>query len=54
MLVPAIMIARGIFAYLNAYQMSWITLRVLNDIGSELFDRLITLDMGFFDEARTG
>jgi len=54
MLVPAIMIARGITAYLNAYQMSWITLRVLNDIRSELFDRLITLDMGFFDKARTG
>ena len=54
MLVPLVMVVRGFAAYLNAYQMSWITLRVLNDIRAELFGRIISQEMAFFDNAQAG
>jgi subfamily B ATP-binding cassette protein MsbA len=54
LLVPLIMIVRGLVAYLNAYQMSWITLRVVNDIRTKLFRRVMLQDMDFFDQAKAG
>ncbi|MEX1116330.1 MAG: ABC transporter transmembrane domain-containing protein, partial [Akkermansiaceae bacterium] len=54
LLVPLVMILRGFFSYLNAYQMSWVSLRVLNDIRSKLFASIITQSQGFFDKAQTG
>ncbi|MEX1111646.1 MAG: ABC transporter ATP-binding protein [Chthoniobacterales bacterium] len=54
LLVPFVMILRGFFSYLNAYQMSWVSLRVLNDIRSKLFGSIVSQSMEFFDQARTG
>lgn len=54
LLVPVIMIARGLAAYLNAYQMSWITLKVVNDVRTKLFGRVISQNMDFFDGAKAG
>jgi subfamily B ATP-binding cassette protein MsbA len=54
LLVPLVMILRGIFAYLNAYQMSWISLRVLNDIRQRLFKSIVYQSIQFFDTARAG
>ncbi|MEX1045098.1 MAG: ABC transporter ATP-binding protein [Chthoniobacterales bacterium] len=54
LLVPVVMILRGIFSYLNAYAMSWVTLRVLNDIRSKLFASIVAQSMEFFDKARAG
>ncbi len=54
LLVPFVMILRGFFSYLNAYQMSWVSLRVLNDIRSKLFSSIVSQSMEFFDQARTG
>jgi subfamily B ATP-binding cassette protein MsbA len=54
LLVPVVMILRGFFSYLNAYQMSWVSLRVLNDIRSKLFGSIVSQSMEFFDQARTG
>lgn len=54
LLVPAVMILRGLFSYLNAYEMSWVSLRVLNDIRSKLFASIVNQSMGFFDKAQTG
>jgi subfamily B ATP-binding cassette protein MsbA len=54
LLVPLVMIFRGFFSYLNAYQMSWVSLRVLNDIRSKLFASIINQSQGFFDKAQTG
>jgi len=54
LLVPVVMILRGFFSYLNAYQMSWVSLRVLNDIRSKLFAGIVAQSMEFFDQARTG
>ena len=54
LLVPVVMILRGFFSYLNAYAMSWVSLRVLNDIRSKLFASIVGQSMAFFDQARTG
>ncbi|MBU3664955.1 MAG: ABC transporter ATP-binding protein [Chthoniobacterales bacterium] len=54
LLVPVVMLLRGFFSYLNAYEMSWVSLRVLNDIRSKLFASIIGQSMEFFDRARTG
>lgn len=54
LLVPVVMMLRGVFSYLNAYAMSWVTLKVLNDIRSKLFTSIVAQSMEFFDKARAG
>lgn len=54
LLVPLIMILRGFFSYVNAYEMSWVSLRVLNDIRSKLFASIVNQSQSFFDKAQTG
>lgn len=54
LLVPVVMILRGFFSFVNAYQMSWVSLRVLNDIRTKLFASIVNQSMEFFDKARTG
>jgi len=53
-LVPVVMVLRGLVSYVNGYQMSWLTLRVLNDIRYKLFTRITGQGMDFFDKAVTG
>lgn len=54
LLVPLIMVLRGFFSYMNSYQMSWVSLRVLNDIRAKLFASIVRQSMEFFDKARAG
>ena len=54
LLVPLVMVLRGFFSFLNAYEMSWVSLRVLNDIRSKLFTSIVHQSQGFFDKAQTG
>lgn len=54
LLVPLVMVMRGFFSFLNAYEMSWVSLRVLNDIRSKLFASIVHQSQGFFDKAQTG
>lgn len=54
LLVPLVMILRGFFSFMNSYQMSWVSLRVLTDIRSKLFASIVGQSMEFFDKARTG
>jgi subfamily B ATP-binding cassette protein MsbA len=54
LLVPLVMVLRGVFSYLNAYEMTWVSLRVLNDIRCKLFASIAGQSMEFFDKARTG
>lgn len=53
-LVPLVMILRGFFSFMNSYQMSWVSLRVLTDIRSKLFASIVGQSMEFFDKARAG
>ncbi|MBE2180986.1 MAG: ABC transporter ATP-binding protein [Chthoniobacterales bacterium] len=54
LLVPVVMMLRGFFSYLNAYEMTWVSLRVLNDIRTNLFASIAAQSMEFFDKARAG
>ena len=54
MLIPAAMIARGVFAYLNSYCLAWVGYRVLHDIRSQLFDHLTSQSLDFFNKAKSG
>jgi ATP-binding cassette, subfamily B, bacterial MsbA len=54
MLIPAIMLARAIFAYINGYLMTWVSLRVLDDIRGDLFKKLLGQSMEFFNKQKGG
>src|SRR5438445_948821 len=52
--VPAVMLVRGLFGYLNIYLMNWASIRTVADLRMKLFDHLQNLSLGFFSLARTG
>lgn len=52
--IPAVMLLRSLFAYLNAYCMHWVSLRVLRDIRRRLFGHLTGQSMDFFSQSRAG
>ena len=52
--LPALMIVRALFGYLNAYWLTWVSLRVLNDIRSQLFQRILGQSMEFFNKQKSG
>jgi len=54
MIIPGVMVARGICSYLNSYYMSWISFRILRDIRTELFGSLVRQSLDFFNKAKTG
>ncbi len=54
LLIPAVMIARGIFSYLNAYCLAWVSYRVLRDIRNQLFSHLMSQSLSFFNQAKSG
>ena len=52
--LPLLMIVRAIFGYFNAYCLTWVSLRVLNDIRSRLFQRILGQSMEFFNKQKSG
>ena len=52
--IPAVMLLRVLFAYLNIYLTNWAALRAVADLRTKLFDHLQNLSLGFFSQARTG
>lgn len=54
MTVPSVMILRGLFAYLNAYFMMWVSVHVLDDIRKKLFARMMTQSLSYFNQSKTG
>ena len=52
--IPAVMLLRSFFAYLNAYCMHWVSLRVLRDIRQKLFGHLVGQSMDFYSQSRAG
>lgn len=54
LLVPVVFLARGLFAYVNGYLMSWIGLRVVMDLRNRLFEHLQTLSVDFFNATSVG
>ncbi|MBI5384615.1 MAG: ABC transporter ATP-binding protein [Verrucomicrobia bacterium] len=52
--IPAILLLRGLFGYLNIYLLQWVATRVVTDLRVRLFDHLLRLSAGFFSRANTG
>lgn len=54
LLIPLVMVARGIFSYLNVYSLAWVSLRVLRDIRTKLFAHLMSQSLDFFSREKAG
>ncbi|CAN5633238.1 lipid A export permease/ATP-binding protein MsbA [soil metagenome] len=52
--IPAVMTARSLVSYLNSYYMAWVSLKVLTDIRTQLFERILAQSMDFFNRVRSG
>jgi len=52
--IPALMAIRGLFSYLNAYYLLWVSQRVLDDIRQSLFRHLLRQSLEFFNRSKTG
>ena len=53
-LIPGSMLLRNILGYLNIYLLSWVGIRVANDLRVRLFSHLVNLPLGFFSRMGTG
>ncbi len=53
-LIPAVILLRGLFAYLNVYFLQWAAIRAITDLRIRLFEHLMNLSAGFFSRISTG
>jgi len=53
-LIPAVIMLRGLFSYLNVYLLQWVSIRAINDLRSRLFEHIMNLSAGFFTRTSTG
>ena len=54
MAIPVIMAIRGLFSYLNAYYMLWVSQRVLDDIRQNVYRHTLGQAMEFFNRQKAG
>src|SRR5215213_5148767 len=52
--IPAIMMARSLCSFLNSYCMAWVSNKVLTDIRTQLFQKIMGHSMDFFNKMRSG
>lgn len=52
--IPAVMTTRSVASYLNTYYMTWVSMKALTDIRTQLFDRILGHSMDFFNRMRSG
>ena len=52
--IPAVMTARSAFSYANTYYTSWVSAKVLTDIRTQLFGKMMSHSMDFFNKAQSG
>ncbi len=52
--IPAVMIARSVAGYCNAYYTTWVSAKVLTDIRTQLFGRMLSHSMDFFNKMQSG
>jgi len=53
-LIPIVMMARSVLGYMNTYYVSWVSLKLLNDIRNDLFRRIIVQPLSFFNTRHSG
>jgi subfamily B ATP-binding cassette protein MsbA len=54
LLLPAVFLVRGVFAYMNGYLMNWVGLRVVMDLRNRLFEHLQALSLDFYNTTKIG
>ena len=52
--IPAVMMARSLCSYLNSYCMAWVSNKVLTDIRTQLFQKILSHSLDFFNQMRSG
>ena len=52
--IPAVMILRCFFDYLNNYQVAWVSLKVLADMRRQVFAHINSQSLNFFHQSRSG
>ncbi len=52
--IPLMMLTRALFGFFNAYCLTWVSLRVLNDIRGKLFQRILGQSLEFFNKQKSG
>lgn len=53
-LIPAVIMLRGLFSYLNVYLLQWVSVRAITDLRNRLFAHIVNLSAGFFSRTSTG
>ncbi len=52
--IPAIMLLRAIFGYLNSYCLVWVSLKLLDHIRGDLFSKILAQSQEFFNKQKGG
>ncbi len=52
--IPAVMTARSVLSFANTYYTSWVSAKVLTDIRTQLFGKMMSHSMDFFNKAQSG
>src|SRR4051812_35164789 len=52
--IPLLMALRGLCSYLNSYYMLWVSVRVLDDIRTQVFRHTLGQSMEFFNKSKAG
>jgi subfamily B ATP-binding cassette protein MsbA len=52
--IPAIMLLRAIFGYLNSYCLVWVSLKLLDNIRGDLFAKILGQSQEFFNKQKGG
>jgi subfamily B ATP-binding cassette protein MsbA len=52
--IPAIMTVRSLCSYGNTYCMQWVSNKVVTDIRGQVFNKMVSLSMDFFNKMRSG
>ncbi len=52
--IPAVILVRGVFSYLNVYFLQWAAIRATTDLRVRLFSHLLGLSARFFNQASSG
>jgi subfamily B ATP-binding cassette protein MsbA len=53
-LIPAVIMLRGLFSYLNVYLLQWVSIRAITDLRVRLFRHIMSLSASFFSRTSTG
>jgi subfamily B ATP-binding cassette protein MsbA len=52
--IPAVMLLRCLFDYINNYQVAWVSLKVLADMRRQVFAHINAQSLHFFNQSRSG